>query len=155
MSPLTQPQDPQRYAPPSPLPANAWGAPPTDRTPATSLCVCAELLQSHAFLNVGELLRSVDQSFRVQPRRHGRDDTVLTEEYVSDQVRVIYRLTNTGHDEVCVSWIDQETAEIHDSSRLLLLARQIVDIFGGGTNIHLEETAPLERKEHLPYEPDS
>lgn len=134
--------DPQRYSPPYPLSAvGGRQAPPAEHAtvPASGIEARAELFQSHAFLNVGEMLRSFDTSFTDRHFYQSLDDGVMFEEYVSHQLRVFYYSNSQGRDELGVCWRDHATEQAHDHARLLELTHQLTNLLGGGTNFRLEE----------------
>lgn len=139
--------DPQQYRPPYPL-SGGVGRPQGHAVHATAgasgtfapgVEARAELFQSHAFLHVGEMLRSFDASFTDKHFYQSLDDGVLFEEYTSRQLCVAYYSNSGGHDELGVCWIDQAVAQVHDDARLLEIAHQLVDLLGGGTNFRLEQ----------------
>jgi hypothetical protein len=141
--------DPQRYRPPYPLSGEMAGQPAVQPSAAASGSgpgpsaagaeARAELFQSHAFLNVGEMLRSFDASFVDRHLYQSREDGGLFEEYTSRQLRVIYYSKSGGRDELGVCWIDAAAAQAHDDARLLEITHQLVNLLGGGANFRLEE----------------
>ncbi|NJP04461.1 MAG: hypothetical protein HC837_01915 [Chloroflexaceae bacterium] len=103
-----------------------------------------ELLQSHALLNVGKLLRAFDSQLTHTHFNGANNDGVLVEEYVNERYRVTYCLRDQGYDELCVRWRDttlpQTYAAVVD---LLTMALNLAHALGGGTNLRLVKSAAM------------
>lgn len=138
--------DPQRYSPPDPLlfggEQPSGGAGSGAAAQQRGVEVRLELFQSHAFLNVGELLRSYDQSFSDGHFSQSADEGVMCAIYTSSQLRVIYYSHSKGRDELGVCWADPASRPEDAHNRLREQARQLAEILGGGTNVRLMEHTP-------------
>ena len=98
-----------------------------------------ELLHTHAPLLVGAMLFSLGEGFRHVRFDQIGDDGPLCDVYANECFCVTYYLMLRGRDEIAVHWLDPDIAQVRHHSELLVLARQLAHMLGGGANPRLQD----------------
>jgi hypothetical protein len=121
-------------------PLHDTSARPEPRRQARTVA-CIDLYHSHALDQIGALLQSFNEGFVHCVFDASDQQGSLIDEYENDRFRVAYLLREEGHDQIQVSWAENDTCLKGSDTELLALARQIASLLGGGTNLRFWEAS--------------